>query len=190
MPWGVAAAAVVGAVASDRASGKAADAQKDSSAAAAVETRRAADEARTDLFKIFPEARYTAQQGFQGALDVFGQSLPAQADVFTQGNVGAQQAILSGLPQIQNAILGGNIDYSQLQPFQAQQPDLSFFNQTLPQIKRLQELSEQQATSPQQNAGGTYDGAVDNYNVPQTTGSGYSPSNGRGFYGQFVKNSY
>ena len=70
---------------------------------------------------------------------MFGQSLPAQTDVFQQGNVGAQQAILSGLPQIQNALLGGNVDFSQLQPFEAQTPDLGFFQQELPQVRQRRE---------------------------------------------------
>ena len=136
--------ALVGAYVGDRASSKAADAQSSSSSAALAATRRAAEEARGDVNRIFPQAQQTAQQGFQGALDVFGQSLPAQTDVFQQGNVGAQQAILSGLPQIQNALLGGNVDFSQMQPFQAQQPDLGFFQQELPQIEQ-QRLAHEEA---------------------------------------------
>ena len=134
----IAGAAVVGAISSDRASSKAAKAQGKASDTASIETRRAADEARGDVNRLFPQAQQTAQQGFQGALDVFGQSLPAQTDVFTQGNVGAQQAILAGLPQMQNALLGNNIDYSQMQPFEVQQPDTGFFQQTLPQIQQQQ----------------------------------------------------
>jgi len=93
------------------------------------------DQARTDINRLFPQAMQVQRGGYQGALDVFGQSLPAQTDVFQQGNVGAQQAILAGLPMAQAAILGGQIDYSGLQPFQAQTPDLSFFQQTLPVVQ-------------------------------------------------------
>lgn len=95
-------------------------------------TERAAKQARQDLFNIFPQSRQDIQQGFQGALDVFGQSLPAQTQAFQQGNVGAQQTLLAGLPQIQNALLGGAIDFSQLQP-QRLDIDTSFFQQQLPQ---------------------------------------------------------
>jgi hypothetical protein len=35
-----------------------------------------------------------------------------------QGNVGAQQALLSGLPQMNNAILGRQVDYNAMQPQQ------------------------------------------------------------------------
>ena len=144
-------AAIVGAIASDRASDKAADASKSASRTASAETRRAADEARGDINRIFPQAQDTARKGFQSALDVFGQSLPAQTQAFTQGNVGAQQAILSGLPQIQNALLGGNVDLSQIQAYQPQMPDLGFFSQQLPEnpvlTERLQEI-EAEKTAP------------------------------------------
>ncbi|MBL4622905.1 MAG: hypothetical protein JKY89_10945 [Immundisolibacteraceae bacterium] len=103
-------------------------------ASAEAATTRATNKARDDLFKLFPAAQENAAAGFQSALDVFGQSLPAQSQVFQQGNVAAQQQLLSGLPQFQNAILGGNVDLSQLQPTQLQQPDLSFFQQQLPQF--------------------------------------------------------
>ena len=95
-------------------------------------TEQAAQQARQDLFKLFPAAQQNVQQGFQGALDVFGQSLPAQTQAFQQGNVGAQQTLLAGLPQMQNALLGGQVDFSQLQPQQVQ-VDTGFFQQQLPQ---------------------------------------------------------
>lgn len=114
---------------------KAAKAQQKGIEAGIEATKEATQQARGDLMNLFPAAQQNIQQGFQGALDVFGQSLPAQTNVFQQGNVGAQQALLSGLPQMQNAILGGQIDLSGLQPFQVQQPDLSFFQQQLPQFQ-------------------------------------------------------
>jgi hypothetical protein len=95
-------------------------------------TERATREAREAAIPLFGKARRDLQQGFQGALDVFGQSLPAQVQTFQGGNVGAQEQLLAGLPQFQNAILGNQIDFSQLQPTQVQTPDLSFFQQRLP----------------------------------------------------------
>ena len=118
-------------------------------------TRQSVAEARGDLQNIFPAAQQTARQGFQGGLDVFGQSLPAQTDVFTQGNMGAQQAILQGLPQMQNALFGNQVDYSQLQPFQVQQPDLSFFQQQLPEaINPFAPPPQAQPQQPTQGFGG------------------------------------
>lgn len=97
-------------------------------------TREGVEQARQDLFKLFPAAQQNLQQGFQGALDIFGQSLPAQTNVFQQGNVAAQQQLLAGLPQFQNAILGNQVDFSALQSTQLQMPDLGFFQQQLPQF--------------------------------------------------------
>jgi len=132
--------AVAGAVASKKSGDKAIKASSSAADKAALQTLHSVNRARGDVERLFPQAQQSAQQGFQGALDVFGQSLPAQTDVFQQGNVGAQQAILSGLPQIQNALFGNQVDLSQLQPFQVQQPDLSFFNQTLPQFAPTEQV--------------------------------------------------
>ena len=48
-------------------------------------TERAVEQARGDLFNLFPAAQQNAQQGFQGALDVFGQSVPTQTGLFQGG---------------------------------------------------------------------------------------------------------
>ena len=122
----IAGAAVVGAVSSRNASKKAASASKHASDTAAGETRRASSEARADLFKLFPASQDALSTGYKGAADIFGQSAPQQANIFQQGNVAAQQQIAAGMPQFQNAILGGQVDYNQFQPTQLQQPDFSF----------------------------------------------------------------
>ncbi len=99
---------------------------------AAEQERQQRDRAREDVLSLFPSSRDSAQQGFQGALDIFGQSTPMQADLFSQGNLGAQQMISAGLPQIQNALLGLPTDFSAIQPPQQTMPDLSFLKQQLP----------------------------------------------------------
>ena len=135
MSWGmvaVAAATVIGSAVNYKSNKDAQKSQQKASDKATAQIEESTGSARDDINRLFPQAQQTAQQGFQGALDVFGQSLPAQSDVFQQGNLGAQQAILQGLPQIQNALLGNQVDFSQFQPFQVQQPDMSFFQQTLP----------------------------------------------------------
>lgn len=111
---------------------KAAKAQQQGIERGIEATNKATAQARQDVMPLFDRARGDLQQGFQGALDVFAQSLPAQMQAFQGGNVGAQEQLIAGLPLFQNAILGGNIDYSQLQPTQVQTPDLGFFSQTLP----------------------------------------------------------
>ena len=92
--------------------------------------------AKEDVRSIFPVAQESRQQGFQGALDVLGQSVPQQIGAFQQGNVQAQQALLAGLPQIQNAILGNRVDLSGLQPQQVQF-DPSFLQQQLPDFPQV-----------------------------------------------------
>ena len=77
--------------------------------------------------------------GFQGALDIFGQSVPEQARLFGGGNVAAQQQLITGLPQIQRALLGQQVDFSQFQPVQLT-PNLAFTQQTLPQSPTIAEL--------------------------------------------------
>jgi len=148
-------AAVIGGVASNVASNKASKAQGKASDAAIGATRQATTAARADVNRIFPEAQSTANLGFQGALDVFGQSVPAQFDVFQQGNVAAQQALISGLPQIQNAILGGNVDFAALQPFQAQNVPTDLFQQQTPMNIQAAQQAELQAQQDAANTGPT-----------------------------------
>ena len=95
--------------------------------------------ARQDVLDIFPSAEGARTAGFQGALDVLGQTIPQQFGTFQAGNVGAQQALLAGLPQFQNAILGLPTDLSGLQP-QTIPFDTSFAQQQLPDIQSIVEL--------------------------------------------------
>mgnify|MGYP003645586734 FL=1 len=146
--------AIIGGVASNVASNKAGKATDRASQTAADTTREMAAQGRKDVNDNMAIAQQQANQGFQGALDVFGQSNPAQMDVFQQGNLGAQQALIAGLPQIQNAILGGNVDLSGLQPFQVQQPDMSFMQQTLPSLTPQDTAGFAQTGNPADMNGG------------------------------------
>ncbi len=135
-----------------------------------------------DLFKLFPAAQQNVQQGFQGALDVFGQSLPAQSQAFQQGNIGAQQTLLAGLPQQQAAILGGNIDYSQLQASQPQNIDLGFFQQQLPQFTDPYNQTPDEIAASMGT--GTYTPPVSvNNDIAQGNSGFVGPSLGGGFGG-------
>lgn len=123
---------VLGAVASDRASSKARRTQVEASDQQTQLIREATAQARKDIDRLSPMAQENLLRGNQTALNIFGGLAPAQMDIFQQGNVGAQQALLSGLPQIQNALLGMPTDFSALQPQQLQMPDMSFMNTQLP----------------------------------------------------------
>ena len=106
------------------------------------------DEARDDIFRLFPQARQSAQQGFQGALDTFRQTVPQQIQQFQGGNVAAQNQILAGMPQYQNAILGGQVDYSQFQPYQAPPVDFGYTQQQLPEQQPLNPYQWPQQDGP------------------------------------------
>lgn len=75
-------------------------------------------EATQKLETIFPKAQQQQAEGFQSAINLFSDLLPQQAQTYQQGNVQAQQSLLAGLPQMQNAILGAPVDYSGFQPQQ------------------------------------------------------------------------
>lgn len=91
------------------------------------------DEAAQIANQLFPAADVNRNLGFQAALDVLGQSAPQQFSAFQQGNVGAQQALLAGQQQQQNALLGLPVNMSSIQP-QAVQFDPSFLQQQLPEF--------------------------------------------------------
>ena len=106
------------------------------------------EQSREDILKLGPSAEVNRNLGFQAALDVLGQTIPQRFDTLQQGNVGAQQALLAGLPQIQAAILGQPVDLSGLQP-QAINVDTSFAQQQLPEFGTIgQALAG--PTAPQQ----------------------------------------
>lgn len=105
--------------------------------------------AKGEIRPLFARAGQAGQQGFQAGLDIFRQTLPQQAQAFQGGNVAAQQSLLAGLQPFQQAILGGQIDLSGLQPFQSQPVDFSFAQQQ--QLPQLQNLPPQQTQQAQPN---------------------------------------
>ena len=115
---------------------------------------RQAEQARGDVLKLFPAAEEARQLGTQGALDIFGQTIPQQLDVFQRGNVGAQQTLTQGLPQILAALRGTPIDLSQLQP-QTLAFDPSFAQQQLPQFQSTASLFPKEAAAAAPQAGGS-----------------------------------
>lgn len=94
--------------------------------------------ARGDALALGAAGEQNRNLGFQGALDIFAQSIPQQFSTFQQGNVGAQQALLAGLPQIQNALLGAPTTFQGLQP-QTLNFNTDFSQQQLPQFTGIQQ---------------------------------------------------
>lgn len=123
---------IIGAISSDRASSRAADTVQDANLLAEQRIRESSEAARAAAIPLFGAAEQNALAGIQAALGTFGQTIPEQARLSQAGNVQAQQQLLAGLPQIQNAILGNQVDFGALQPTQLQQPNFDIFNQQLP----------------------------------------------------------
>ena len=116
------------------------------------------EQARGDALALAPGAFQNRMLGGQAALDVMGQTIPQQMDVYQQGNVGAQSALLAGLPQIQNAILGLPVNMGALQPQQLNY-DASWAQQTLPEFIGPSQLLGGQVPRGGNAGGGNY-GAI------------------------------
>ena len=158
----IAGGALIGAAASSDASKRAANTAQNTQGRQLAATDAGVQQARGDLFNLFPTAEANSQKGYQSALDVFGQFMPQQASTFQQGNMAAQNQILAGMPQQHNALMGGQVDYSQFQPSQIDY-DPSMFQQQLPQYKSIddamnplygmtdEQIQNQTSMYPQQN---------------------------------------
>ena len=105
------------------------------------------------------------QRAYEQSLALQGQTFRPTIDAMQGGNLAAQRAILAGLPMQRAAILGGKIDYSQLQPYQ-QNIDTSamqgLFNPQAMQFRPQAQQAPQEQMSPEmiaymnsmQNGGG------------------------------------
>lgn len=113
--------------------------------------RERAAEARRDVLALFPGIEQNQLTGIQGAFDVLGQTIPQQVGAFQAGNVGAQQTLLAGLPQQQNALLGLPTDLSGLQAQQIP-VDLGFAQQQVPQFQQAIPALEAALAAEQQAA--------------------------------------
>lgn len=160
MPWGVAAAAVVGAVGSSMAASKGAKASAratDSSAALTRETNamteRLANESKQDANRLFGQQEHNARAGMESAKQLFDNTLPAQFEQQQAGNMAAQNMLAGSLPQQNNAILGSApVDYNQYQPQQMPGVDMSMFNVDLPDYRFLDGTTTNVADQPVMNS--------------------------------------
>jgi hypothetical protein len=104
--------AVIGGIATNKASKRAAQGQKEALKASTAATSLA----RRDVTKAFEGARESRRRGFENALSLLSGSAERQIAPFQKGNIQAQAQIARGLPQIQNAILGQPTDLSGFTP--------------------------------------------------------------------------
>lgn len=80
------------------------------------ETRRSTKEAKDTILPMFDEAEQTRLARTQQAADILSEGFLPQLDVMSSGNMNAQQVLAGAAPQMQNAILGGPVNYSFMQP--------------------------------------------------------------------------
>jgi hypothetical protein len=85
------------------------------------------NQARGDIFQLFPTAQQARQQGIQSGFNLYKAALPTQTQYFQQGNIQAQNQQLAGLGQIQNAILGRPINQGALKAGVVQQMDYNAY---------------------------------------------------------------
>jgi hypothetical protein len=152
------AGSVVGAVSSRNASRRAARSQREGQASAQAAIDRGTKEARESAIPLFQSAQDNALQGFDAALALQGRTTPEQIRAFQQGNQNAQNTLLAGAPQFQNAILGGNVDLSGLQQQQIQGPSADFFQQQLPEFTSINQALNPTPVTPPQFTGGGFGG--------------------------------
>lgn len=115
MSWvatAVVGSAVIGGVASNSASKRAAEGQEKALEANAV----AVADAEGKVNNLFGEAEQQQSQAFTSAMDYLSGAYGKQIQPFQQGNMAAQAQISRGLPQIQNAIMGNPVDLSGFKP--------------------------------------------------------------------------
>lgn len=99
--------------------------------------QRQSEKAEERALQIFPAAEQSRDRGFQDVLNLQAQTIPQQFRSFQEGNVGAQQTLLRGLPDFQAALLGGALQ-GNVQP-QRISADTSFSQQRVPDFISMEE---------------------------------------------------
>jgi len=133
---------------------------------------------RADAIPLFQAAQDSRRGGYQGAMDIFGQTYPQQVGLYQQGNVGAQRVLGQGSQQYENAILGRPVNRSFMEPQQFD-VDTSFSQQQLPEAPTYNQilgLGQQASTG---GAGGAGTGGANPALGNQVTagGGGYPATN-------------
>jgi len=156
---GTVGSAVIGGIASNKASKRAAEGQEN----ALAETRASIGQARGEVKDAFAAAEQLQNQGFQNALGGLFGGAERQIAPFQEGNVQAQNTLIGGLQQQQNALLGNApVDLSGFQaqriPFEAMSQPQMMANQgqLTPLGGQFQgPLQQAQGTIADQIAGGS-----------------------------------
>ena len=118
MSWIAVGTAVVGGALQAKSAKDTAKAGSEGQENAAAIIRESADEAKKVVFEMSDIAQQNYQAGTQAGLNVLGQSIAPQSQLARGGNVAAQEQLIAGLGQQQNALLGRPVDMTQLQAYE------------------------------------------------------------------------
>lgn len=69
---------------------------------------------KSDVLKYVPQGAESARQAYERAYEIARQAGQDRLGVATRGNMDAQRTLIAGLPQMNNAILGEDVDLSGL----------------------------------------------------------------------------
>lgn len=127
-------AAIIGAVSSRSSSKRAAETAEKTSDAQLAYMKQAEDRARADINRLFPQAQQQRNLGYQRSMDMLSQAMPMTIDAMQQGNMNAQSVLAGGAQQMQNAILGGPVNYDFMQP-QAVNVDYQSLLDNVPKVQ-------------------------------------------------------
>ena len=72
---------------------------------------------REDIAKWMPKARESGKAGYRAALNAQRHTIPEQLKALRHANTASQEALLAGLPQMNNAVLGQNVNLGGLQSY-------------------------------------------------------------------------
>lgn len=93
-----------------------------------------AEQSSGDAKALMGAADENRNMSLQQSLNLLGGVVPQRLGAFQEGNVGAQNQIIAGLPMIQAAIMGQPVNMGSLQPTQVSY-NTDYAQQTLPQFK-------------------------------------------------------
>ena len=148
MAWIAAVAAVGGAMIENNAQNQASAEMRRASGQAYGRSLAAADKAEREAKVLYNDAMANSLMGSQAALDIFGQSVPAQMGAFQAGNINAQNTLSGGLNAQLAAMLGGQVDLSGVQPQVASEiPEQTMFQQQVPHYNRGPSTQERLAAT-------------------------------------------
>lgn len=120
-------------------------AQIEANAADRALFEKLANQSASAAQSLFGAADQNRNTTLQQALSLIGGTIPQRLGAQQQGNVGAQNQLIGGLPMIQAALMGQPINMGSLKPTQLSY-DTGFANQQLPQFR----TSEQALAPPPQ----------------------------------------